>query len=118
MVNNKVKSDIGQVHLFDHIVKLGSGQHFERIPVNVEDFIRLNFGMTGLHQALVSKVLILWVLGVNSILLGVQPISFFVPLLLYNLNDSIFGGLPLGGRIARLSMNDCRIVRLLLPLNR
>jgi hypothetical protein len=50
MVHNQVEADIGQVHLLNLVIELGSLQDFKGITKDIEYLIRFYLGMTGLDK--------------------------------------------------------------------
>ena len=50
MVHNQVEADIGQVHLLNLVIELGSLQDFKGITKDIEYLIRFYLGMAGLDK--------------------------------------------------------------------
>jgi hypothetical protein len=49
MVDNQIKPNISQMHLFNLVVEFRSLKDFEGISKDIENLIRLNLGMATLH---------------------------------------------------------------------
>ena len=106
MVDNEIKPDKSKVHLLNDIIELGPCEHLECISIDVEYLVRLDLSMATLYQTLISEVLIPWVLGILSILLGVEALYLLFPFLLDYLDHRVLGCLALGCGVARLRV-DC-----------
>ena len=85
MVDNQVKSDIIEVNFFDLLVKFDSLQNFERISVNVQNFVRFDLCVATLNQRLFACATL-----PLTILFRIKPFNFFRPLLLDNFDHITF----------------------------
>ena len=91
------------MHLLNHVIELGPRQHLQCISIDVEYPVALDLCVATLHQALVTVVLSLWILGVGPILLCVESLSLALPFFLDDLNDCVLLRLPLGCGVAGLA---------------
>jgi hypothetical protein len=106
VVHDQVEAHVGQVEFLDHLVELGTGKHFERVAVDVEHLVRLNFSVAALHKTFVAE-LGLGVFGVDSVFLEVESLHFSLPLFLDDLDDGVFLSLFLGCSEAGLCGKGC-----------
>lgn len=56
MVHDQVKAHVVQMHLLDLVVELSPLQHLEGVPVDVQDLVRLDFGVATLHNGLIVTI--------------------------------------------------------------
>lgn len=100
VVDDQIESHVGQVHLFDDVIKFRSGKDFESIAVDVEDSIGFDLSVTALDQRFVAVVLVSRVFGILAVLFEVEALSLSLPLLLDDLDDCVLLGLPFGSCVA------------------
>lgn len=86
MVDYQIKPNVCQMHLLHLVVEFWPLEDLKGISKDVEDLVRLDFGMATLHQGLISNILF-WLI---AIFLGIKSFNFLIPLSLDDFNHIRF----------------------------